>query len=404
MVFLSKLQLNTKPSERVILIASYLLVVTSVVISIVVFGWTATWNFLGVPAMEPYFADLRTIQGAIASDALGLNPQATNPGDPWDRRMNYPLIWLTVAQALQLNNELHFLIFGLVIVTTFIAATLYLLNRFTSTLLLACLLSGSTLLALERGNNDLLVFSLVFLFALISSRWGMAYLTIATSIKLFGFLALVGGNPRISQIASIIGLQIISLVVLIPQISDISSGNTATGVLSYGLLTTVSIATDVLQGLELSYVMKVALGIILIVAGTASLLLIKKFARVPKSAALVEIEEAKRRFFLAGAGIYCGTYFLTSSWDYRLIFLVLCIPFLRSVEGFLYSKLLPIFILLSMNYFLLSMALPNYLAAAINQLSKAAVFLILAVLVAKMLIGKEGLLSRMFRERKASSS
>ena len=391
-------------SKKVVLVAFYAVFLAVVTASIALVGWTVTWNFLGVPAMEPYFADLRTIQGAIASDALGLNPQVTNPGDPWDRKMNYPLIWLTVAQALQLNNELHFLVFGMVIVATFIGASFYLLNRFKSIFLLACLLSGSTLLALERGNNDLIVFALVLLFALVTSRWGMAYLTIATSAKLYGFLALVGGNLRSSQLAGIVGLQIIALLILIPQISDISSGNTATGVLSYGLLTTVSIATDLLQGLELSFVINLALGMLLLTAVIFSLPITRKFAKVPKTEALFEIEEVKRKCFLAGAGIYCGTYLVTSSWDYRLVFLVLCIPFLRSVGGFLYSKLLPIFILLAMNYFLLTMALPGQIAAAINQLSKTAAFLMLAALVVTLFIGKQGLLYRMYREKTVRSN
>jgi hypothetical protein len=393
----SKQRPRNAASKKVVLVAFYAVFLAVVTASIAFFGWTVTWKFLGVPAMEPYFADLRTIQGAIASDALGLNPQVTNPGDPWDRKMNYPLIWLTVAQALQLNNELHFLVFGMVIVATFIGASFYLLYRFKSTFLLACLLSGSTLLALERGNNDLIVFALVFLFALISSRWGMAYLAIATSAKLYAFLALVGGNPRRSQLASIFGLQIIALLILLPQISDISSGNTATGVLSYGLLTTVSIATDLLQGLELSFITDVALVILLITSVIVILLIAKKFTRVPKTAALLEIEETKRRFFLAGAGIYCGTYLVTSSWDYRLIFLVFCIPFLQSVGGVLYSKVLPVLILLTMNYFVLSMALPDQLAAAINQISKTAAFLMLASLVVTLFIGKEGLLYRLYR-------
>jgi hypothetical protein len=163
------------------------------------------------------------------------------------------------------------------------------------------------------------------------------------------------------------------------------------------LLTTVSIATDLLQGLELSFITDVALVILLITSVIVILLIAKKFTRVPKTAALLEIEETKRRFFLAGAGIYCGTYLVTSSWDYRLIFLVFCIPFLQSVGGVLYSKVLPVLILLTMNYFVLSMALPDQLAAAINQISKTAAFLMLASLVVTLFIGKEGLLYRLYR-------
>ena len=80
-------------------------------ISILSFGWTLTWTKLLVPTMHPPFADLRTVQGSLASLAAGFDPQLINPGDPWDRPMNYPLIWMYVAKLLALDNELNYLIF-----------------------------------------------------------------------------------------------------------------------------------------------------------------------------------------------------------------------------------------------------------------------------------------------------
>jgi hypothetical protein len=32
---------------------------------------------------------------------------------------------------------------------------------------------------------------------------------------------------------------------------------------------------------------------------------------------------------LVGAAIYVGTFMLSANWDYRLIFLIFCIPFLQ---------------------------------------------------------------------------
>ena len=39
-------------------------------------GWTAGFAWFGVPAMEPPFADLRTISGAVSSLAVGARPAA----------------------------------------------------------------------------------------------------------------------------------------------------------------------------------------------------------------------------------------------------------------------------------------------------------------------------------------
>jgi hypothetical protein len=58
-----------------------------------------TWTLLQVPAMYPPFADLRTVQGALTSIARGFDPQITNPGDPWSRPMNYPMVWIKIAKT-----------------------------------------------------------------------------------------------------------------------------------------------------------------------------------------------------------------------------------------------------------------------------------------------------------------
>ena len=73
-------------------------------------GWLDTWKTLHIPSMVPPFADMRTVQGSILSDQLGLDPQISNPGDPWARTLDYPKIWLGIAKFFQLNNETNFMV------------------------------------------------------------------------------------------------------------------------------------------------------------------------------------------------------------------------------------------------------------------------------------------------------
>ena len=45
-------------------------------------GWTGAFRRLGVPTLSPPLADMRTLQGALLSEARGLDPQVDNPNDP----------------------------------------------------------------------------------------------------------------------------------------------------------------------------------------------------------------------------------------------------------------------------------------------------------------------------------
>jgi len=48
-----------------------------------------------------------------------------------------------------------------------------------------------------------------------------------------------------------------------------------------------------------------------------------------RSDALEQKHDFPFHLMLVGAAIYVGTFILSSNWDYRLIFLIFCIPFLQ---------------------------------------------------------------------------
>ena len=150
--------------KEIILLFIFVSIISLFLISIFFYGWSKSWNFLKIPAMDPIFADMRVVQGALKTELLGLNPYITNPGDPWDRIINYPSIWLDIAKILNLENENFFLIFNLFIVSIFLSICLLLLLKTKSYLLFFVIFSSSSLLGIERGNNDLLIFSIIYSF------------------------------------------------------------------------------------------------------------------------------------------------------------------------------------------------------------------------------------------------
>ena len=78
--------------------------------------------------------------------------------------------------------------------------------------------------------------------------------------------------------------------------------------------------------------------------------------------------------FLVGAYVYVGTFFLSSNWDYRLIFLMLCVPYLMSLDDRYLRSLISVSLIIAFNQLPLHFVL-GPTGVGVNILSK----LILAV-------------------------
>ena len=146
-----------------ILLFIFVSIISLFLISIFFFGWSETWSFLKIPPMDPIFADMRIIQGALKTQLLGLNPYIENPGDPWNRTINYPSIWMDIANILNLQSENFFLVYNILIILIFFLICLFLLLKTKSYLFFFIIFSTSSLLGIERGNSDLLIFSIIFI-------------------------------------------------------------------------------------------------------------------------------------------------------------------------------------------------------------------------------------------------
>ena len=83
-------------------------------------GWQRIWSYLKIPTLSPSFADMRVIQASIEAVSLGLNPQVSNPTDPWGRPMNYPYVWSQLAKLIKMNNEKIFIALCCIIIFAFL--------------------------------------------------------------------------------------------------------------------------------------------------------------------------------------------------------------------------------------------------------------------------------------------
>jgi len=298
---------------------------------------------LGVPTMQPTFVDAYAISGASASLAQGADPLVHNPGDVMQRPMNYPRPWLLLAHAGLLPEHTGWLVgaFLLVFVLGLLALRPLASSCATGALLALGLFSPVVWLAVERGNNELLVFGLVALAAAAAGRRpGLASLGLlaATLAKLFPVFAVFGllcDGPRSRRFAWL-SLAAIGgwLAVTFADLGRIRAGTFHWNRIGYGI--DQAATTLAKNGLSLPLLLTaaiVAAGLVLLVGGwlrTRTRFLAPGERSEPATAGVVP--------FAMGAAIYVGTFCTGSSFDYRLLFLLLTVPQLVVWSGSLRGR------------------------------------------------------------------
>jgi hypothetical protein len=362
--------------------AVYLLLVASLCGSMALRGWADTWRPI-VPTMSPVFADMRTVQGAIQSERLGFDPHFSNPGDPWARLMNYPGIWLSIAKTLSLDLEERFIAFVGLYVAAFLAILFWLLCCYPSIPLLVACCSTATFLAIERGNNDLVVFVFVALGLIQHGSWGLACcLVVASVLKLFPIVACF----TLLRKPSLLLMTLLGFGVYVMwQWADMLG--TVHGVPTSAYL---SFGTKSLAAL-LNYSVRWWILLILHVALAA---LVWHFMRAQLRSLLIQFMPTselfdtdlnpRARLFFGGGSIYLFTYAVSSSFDYRLIFLILCIPALTKATQSRLGLVLLVAVCISMfEYWMGRLGSFGRLTASA---SKAATFVLLSALFAEYLL------------------
>ena len=291
---------------------------------------SAPWRSIGVDARKTKFEDLQSVTSSWDCTRRGIQPFPGNPCDPYGRPANYPRMWT------------HFGVFGLGLGDTvplgialgviFYLAALLVPGRLSAregVLYAALLLAPATLLGVERGNVDLLMFALVALGVGVVRRssWaGAAPIVLAAVLKLFpafGLALLVRRRKRWAALAvSVIVLGLYALATLddirtlrhaIPRVIQNSYG---AGVVSQALEKAgVSWAQTAAESRD------IRLGVIVLGGLAAAGLVALARGREAHVA-----RELRLDAFWAGASIYAGTYVFGNNFDYRLVFLILCVP------------------------------------------------------------------------------
>lgn len=291
---------------------------------------SAPWTTVGVDAFKTKFEDMQSVTSSWDCTRRGIQAFPNNPCDPQGRPANYPRMWT------------HFGVFGLGLGDTvplgialgvifYLAALLVPgpLSAREGVLYAALLLAPATLLGVERGNVDLLMFALVALGAGVVRRspWaGAAPIVLAAVLKLFPAFALAVLVRRRKRWAALGASLVVLAVYAAATLDDIRTlRNVIPRVVqnSYG----AGVISQALEQAGVSWAQSAAesryirLGVIaagVLVAAGLIVLARRREARVAS--------ELRLDAFWAGAAVYAGTYLFGNNFDYRLVFLIFCVP------------------------------------------------------------------------------
>ena len=351
--------------------------------SILTKGWLATWSALHIPSLLPPHFDLRFYQYPAFAINEGRNPLfSLNELWIYDNFKGIPEYFLPAfkfAYFLNFHKELYFLGFALFFIINYIFCSYKILTiKKNSFWILILFFSSSSLLAIERTNNDIIIFSLLYWTAVFPNAVGIILNLLAIYIE---FWPLAAGIAFIKKKIKILLLILVTMFIVI-FFKDMFSQNMRPFLSDYFSWGAKSASISIKRnlGLEINY-----MNIIIILLSLSLITLIRKlnlfelqFAKQPS-----ELEE---RLFLIGSSIYVSLFILESNVDYKLIFLIFCVPYLSRLKSKINKYFILISIVLASNWQLMSGNDYASLGALINIMIKCLIFVILLSLLIKYFI------------------
>jgi hypothetical protein len=319
-----------------ILFLSFLFFYGFVLILGLSFDWHYIWSHTGINFTSNTFpfGDIQSIANYSEYKSLGLNPRTdmmVNDSGRIIPKFNYPLVW-SYLSVLGIKDQ-HTLFLGLLLFSLFsfgVFQSMRVDTKYQFILYLFLLISPVTALLIERGNNDQFVFFLVVVFCIFLNKNKFIAITtfyLAFLVKFFPAIIIFMFMEKINKqnFKTILYLLIPILIYFIftfPEVIEISDATPISSpMVGYGWRTHAAVlgkyfGNDLVHWISLLAVLVMFVPSYLYLRG---LIITKKY---------LVFEDYQILMYKAGALIYVGTYIFGSSYDYRLIFLLLTLPFL----------------------------------------------------------------------------
>jgi hypothetical protein len=352
--------------------------------------WLIFWKTLNIPAVIPPFSDLDSITKSLLSKNLGFNVYLENPYDPAHGVYMYPSIWLNIFDFLNLYNLTSFKIFNFIIILVyfFVIQDIYLKNTQNKSkfILIIFFFSTTNFLIIERLNIEIIIFSLIY-FTIVSRNYILKSLLflIALAGKVFPIFSifLFIANKRFFYL--ILFLSILYLFFIKEEIYFMSTNMIEYArIFAYGsgsiskAIYYYSREYDLFINDENYIYLK---SIIIFLFSVIAIILFKinfKFGEKPLEKNIT-LDDS---LFLAGGGIYLGTFIFSANVDYRLVFLLLTFSFILKINNALIKNIYIISCLIIFNSFIFEggdpYSIKYFIKAGFIYLLKFIVFVVIS--------------------------
>ena len=304
-------------------------------------NWVSFWGFLNIPAAIPPFWDFDALNIFLSYKQQGYDPYFENPNShPIHNVYIYPSIWLYIVDLINLQNPKNFIFFSLLILFTYFYTLIDFFFRIKSKyfkyLILFFFFSTSNFLLIERLNVEIIMFCLVY-FALINKSFIMQFIfySFGLILKIFPIFSIFMFIEKKKNFFLVLIYSITYILIMRNEIILIKNNVIEYALIfAYGVLSIskaiyfYSIKFDFLINDDNYFLFKNLM--VLAISSLAAIIVLSNFKfNIKKKVSQISVEE---KMFLSGSGIYIGTFLTSANIDYRLIFLLLTLPYILNTE------------------------------------------------------------------------
>jgi len=304
--------------------------------------WPNLWGSLKIPPNVVPFSDFKGHLLFLNCEKMGIDVNLQEcilipDGNP--KINTYPKIWVYLFDILNLQNTFIYNFSILFLLTLYFYIICKLFEQFNATsskvVLFILLLSTSNLVLIERLSSDLIIFILVFITLNLRNKTLQAFfIFIGFILKYFPiFMTLIFIKKKKFLFFFIALVIVFSYFFYLDSFNSINNNMVEMALpIAYGSRTMLKAFYHLsmeynyfLNDINMNFYRNLAILFCFLYA--LSLILIGYIIENKKSSSL-SIE----KYFLAGASIYIGTFIIGANADYRLIFLILTIPYIMDLE------------------------------------------------------------------------
>ncbi len=347
--------------------------------------WTSFWNFLNIPAYIP-FSDFKALNIFLEYKENGFDPYQKNSNShPIHSVLMYPSVWLYIFDFLNLKNNLNLEISILFILFIYFYVLIDFVSRINNKIFryffIIFFFSTSNFLLIERLNIEIILFCLVY-FALINKFFLTQFFLYFLSLilKIFPIFSIFMFIEKKRNFLIVLIFSIAYIIIMRTEIVLIKNNIIEYALIfAYGVLSIskaiyfYSIKFNLFINDDNYFVFKNLM--ILGVSSIATIIVLSNFRfNIKKKIEQISNEE---KMFLSGAGIYIGTFLTSANIDYRLIFLLLTLPYILNTK----KKILKILYLICISVCFNSLILEGGDSYSLSYFIKASIVYLLKFII-----------------------